>query len=92
MLVPACLVAASGTFQRPDTALCRGRLGAGLPLPFVCDASGESPLSSVGRIDWADTDSVNLLGAPIDMLFYALLLSGLWGLWGRARSQAALRR
>lgn len=81
VLAAACLVAASLTFQRPDRTLCRGRLGAGFPLPAICDASGESPLSSVGRIDRADLDSVNLLGTLIDLLFYALLLSGAWGLW-----------
>lgn len=61
-------------YQRADSTLCRGLLGAGFPLPMVCDASGESPLSSVGRIDWADHDSINPIGSLLDLLFYALIL------------------
>jgi hypothetical protein len=60
--------------QRTGSPLCQGLLGAGFPLPFICDASGESPLSSVGRIDWADLDSINLIGSTLDILFYTLAL------------------
>ena len=76
VLLAVALVLATVAVQRPDPAYCRGLLGAGYPASFVCDASGESPLSSVGRIDWADTDSINLPGSCLDVLFYGLLL---WG-------------
>ena len=72
------LTLATVRMQRPDATLCQGLLGAGFPASFVCDASGESPLSSVGQIDWADLDSVNFAGAFIDILFFALMLSGGW--------------
>ncbi len=80
VLLSICLTAATVSYQHADLTLCRGLLGAGFPLPFVCDASGESPLSSVGRIDWADLDSINLPGTLIDVLFYSLILLGAWRL------------
>ena len=51
-------------------ALCRGLLGAGFPLSFVGDASGESTTSRWGHMDWADADSINRLGTLIDMMFH----------------------
>ena len=60
--------------QHTSSPLCQGLLGAGFPLPFICDASGESPLSSVGKIDWADLDSINLIGSALDILFYTFAL------------------
>src|SRR5512142_1751177 len=83
LLLSCGLAVATVYYQHPDSTLCRGLLGAGFPLPFVCDASGESPLSSVGRIDWADLDSINPLGSLIDILFYALILRLGWALWRR---------
>ena len=61
-------------YQRPSGLLCEGRLSAGFPVAFVCDASGESPLSSVGKIDWADVDGLNLIGSVVDIMFYVGLL------------------
>jgi hypothetical protein len=66
-------------YQRPSAAFCGGRLSAGFPAPLVCDASGESPLSSVGRIDRADANSVNLVGALLDLLLYAVAAGALAG-------------
>ena len=80
ILLATGLTFSSFLYQRADDPLC-GRLGAGFPAAFVCDASGESPLSSVGHIDWADRDSPNLLGSAIDLLFYALILWGSLLLW-----------
>ncbi len=75
MLLAICLTVATIHFQHSSGLFCSGRLSAGFPAPFICDASGESPLSSVGKIDAADVDSINLLGSFVDILFYVLLLS-----------------
>jgi hypothetical protein len=74
MLLAVCLTAGTVNYQRPSGLLCDGRLSAGFPLAFVCDALGESPLSSVGKIDWADADSINLPGSLADIVFYTVLL------------------
>ncbi len=42
------LTLATVRHQRPSSAFCGGRLSAGFQAAFVCDATGESPLSSVG--------------------------------------------
>src|SRR6266540_4642979 len=78
ILLAVGVMVMSMNYKRPDDTLCRGPLGAGFPVPFICDASGESPLSSVGKIDWTDLDSVNPLGSFIDILFYTLAL---WVTW-----------
>jgi hypothetical protein len=75
MLLAICLTAATVNVQHPSRLLCGGRLSAGFPAPLICDASGESPLSSVGKIDWADLDSINLPGAFADILLYMSVLS-----------------
>ena len=73
-----CLTVATVNYQPPSDTFCRGRLSAGFPAAFICDASGESPLSSVGKIDWADLDSVSFPGSFLDILFYMALL---WIAW-----------
>ncbi len=75
--------------QRHDSVLCQGKLGAGFPASFICDASGESPLGSVGRIDWADLDNLSLPGIFIDLFSYGLLLSCVGPLWRLARRKKA---
>ncbi len=75
VLLAICLTVATVHFQRSSSLICDGRLSAGFPAPFICDASGESPLSSVGKIGAADLDSINLLGSFVDVLFYMFLLS-----------------
>jgi hypothetical protein len=75
MLLAICLTVGTVTFHHSSQLVCNGRLGAGFPMAFICDASGESPLSSVGKIDGADVDSINLLGSFVDTLFYLSLLS-----------------
>ncbi len=75
MLLAICLTVATVHFQHSSGLFCNGRLSAGFPAPFICDASGESPLSSVGKIDAADVDSINWLGSFVDVLFYVSLLS-----------------
>ncbi len=74
MLLAICLTVATVNYQQSSGLLCDGRLSAGFPAAFICDASGESPLSSVGKIDWADLDSISLVGSFMDILFYMTLL------------------
>jgi hypothetical protein len=74
MLLAIFLMVATINFQHTSELLCDGRLSAGFPFAFICDASGESPLSSVGKIDWADLDSLNLVGSYLDILFYLALV------------------
>lgn len=74
MLLAICLTVGTVKYQHPSGLFCQGKLSAGFPVAFICDASGESPLSSVGKIDWADLDSINLPGSFIDILFYMTLL------------------
>jgi hypothetical protein len=74
MLLSVCLMLATINFKNASSPLCAERLGAGFPATFICDASGESPLSSVGKIDWADIDNLNPVGAFVDILFYLALL------------------
>lgn len=62
-----------------DDYACRGGLGAGFPVSFVCDhVTGGSPISSWGRIDWADFPYFSLRGLLTDMLFYSAIL---WTGW-----------
>ncbi len=70
-------------YQRPNNPVCRGLLGAGFPMAFLCDASGESRLSSVGKINWADLDNLNPLGSLVDVASYSLVLWGTWRMWRR---------
>ena len=63
------------SYQHQDSLFCQGLLGAGFPASLICDASGESPLSSVGKINWADLDNINPFGALVDILFYTMMLS-----------------
>ncbi|HVP20761.1 MAG TPA: hypothetical protein VMS73_02755 [Anaerolineaceae bacterium] len=74
ILLAASLTIGTVNYQRLSDPLCRGQLGAGFPAAFICDAQGESPLGSVGKIDWADIDSLNPIGSFVDVLFYTALL------------------
>ncbi len=74
MLLAICLMIATVNYQHSSGLLCDGRLSAGFPSAFICDASGESPLSSVGKIDWADLNSINPLGVLVDIVFYTVTL------------------
>ena len=91
MFLAICLTVPKVNYQHPSDAFCRGRLSAGFPAAFICDASGESPLSSVGKIDWADLDSISFPGSCLDILFYMILV---WiaRLAIRGFSQAASQR
>jgi hypothetical protein len=90
----AGLVLSTFTIQHASDPICGGGLGAGFPVSFLCDASGDSPISGWGRITW--TDIPNPIGAPIDLLFFAALI---WlisvvatRIVNQMRSRIALRR
>ena len=85
------LTVGSVVYQRPSDPFCRGLLSAGFPAAFICDASGESPLSSVGKIDWADTDNINLLGSFVDILFYIALMWVAWAIVRRISQEVRQR-
>ena len=74
MLLAVCLTAGTVDYKRPSDLLCDGRLSASFPLAFGCDTSGESPFSSVGKIDWADAYNINRPGSLADSVFYNVLL------------------
>jgi len=64
--------------QRPDDPACRGNLSAGYPLPFLCDSTGGSPISSWGRIDLFELIGINWRVFLLDFLLYGALLSLVW--------------
>jgi hypothetical protein len=82
---------ATVNYQRQVDPACEGRLSAGFPMAFVCDAAGESPTSSWGQIDWADADSIHVLGSCVDIVFYFALCWIMWLILRRI-SHAALRK
>lgn len=45
-------------YQSKSTVFCSGRLGAGFPIAFICDNSGESPISDWGIISWSDNPNL----------------------------------
>ena len=64
-----CLMIMTVSYTYPDSSVCRGRLGAGLPLPFLCDYSvGGSPLSSWGKIDINDFPYISPYGFCLNIL------------------------
>jgi hypothetical protein len=76
-----CAVALSAMYPRPEHPLCRGGLGAGFPVLFICDAGlGGSPISSWGKIDINDIPNGGLRpgGFLLDFLFYSALT---WIVW-----------
>ncbi len=82
LLATALTVSSAYYYQRPSDPLCM-RAGAGFPVAFVCSTFGSSPLSSIGRIDWSQRMSLNMVGTVLDLLFYSLLLWGGLLLWQR---------
>jgi hypothetical protein len=79
LLLGLCLTIGSVLYQRnPEPGCQTGGLGAGFPLPFVCDDSGGSPISSWGRIDLSDIWNVNPRTFLLDFLLYNALVSLVW--------------
>lgn len=74
-------MALSLNYLYPEHPLCRGALGAGFPVLFVCDAGlGGSPISSWGKITFIDIPLGGLRpgGFLLDFLFYLILA---WFIW-----------
>jgi hypothetical protein len=62
-----------------DKFACRGALGVGFPVSFLCDyGTGGSPISSWGRIDLADFPFFSVQGLLVDFLFYSVILGIAW--------------
>jgi len=79
LLLGFCLTIVSVSYQRkPDPACHDAGLSAGFPLPFICDDSAGSPISSWGKIDLADIANVNPSVFLLDFLLYNALVSLVW--------------
>ena len=95
LLLGFFLTIVSVSHQRnPEPACQGGGLGAGFPLPFICDDSGGSPISSWGRIDLADISGLNPRVFLLDILLYnalvSLVLSAGMGFFRKGSSKAEL--
>lgn len=77
VLLALCCAGLSVRYQRLDALPCQS-LGAGFPLPFVCDSSGESPIRSWGKIDAADIVRIVMPALLLNVLFYMLLVLIAW--------------
>jgi hypothetical protein len=76
ILLGFCLTIGSVLYQRhPDPTCHGGGLSAGFPLPFICDDSAGSPISSWGKIDLADILNINPRVLLLDFLLYNALAS-----------------
>ena len=76
LLLGFFLTIVSISFQRNPEPACHGAgLGAGFPLPFICDDTGGSPISSWGRIDLSDIYRLNMRVFLLDFLLYNSLIS-----------------
>jgi hypothetical protein len=74
-------LAISANYHYPQPASCRGMLGAGFPVLFICDDwGGGSPTGSWGKIDFVDVvnGGIRPAGFLVDFLFYILLILILW--------------
>ena len=79
LLLGLCMTIGSVLYQRnPEPGCHTGGLGAGFPLPFVCDDTGGSPITSWGRIDLSDIGNVNSRVFLLDLLLYNALVSLIW--------------
>jgi uncharacterized membrane protein len=70
-------MAVSTNYQYPEHPSCGGMLGAGFPVPFICDDwGGGSPTNSWGKITFVDIPNggIRPRGFLIDFLFYAVLI------------------
>lgn len=74
-------VAISANYYYPQHASCRGMLGAGFPVLFICDDwGGGSPTGSWNKIDFVDVlnGGIRPAGFLVDFLFYILLILIIW--------------
>lgn len=71
--------------QRTNDPVCGGNLSAGFPLPFLCNNTGGSPISSWGRIDLFELLSIKWRVFLLDFLLYGALVTFLWIVPARLR-------
>ena len=77
MVLAISALAVSTNYHYPQHASCRGMLGAGFPLLFICDDwGGGSPTGSWEKIDFVDVVNGGIRpgGFLVDLLFYILLI------------------
>jgi hypothetical protein len=70
-------MAISANYRYPQHASCRGILGAGFPVLFICDDwGGGSPTGSWNKVDFVDVvnGGIEPGGFLVDFLFYILLI------------------
>lgn len=80
ILLGLCLALASALYQRQNDPACGGSLSAGFPLPYLCDETGGSPISSWGRIDMVELLGTNMRVFLLDLLLYCALTALIWTL------------
>lgn len=71
----------SARYLYPENPYCRGMVGAGFPVMFICDDwGGGSPTSSWGKIDFVDFLNGGIIpsGFLIDLVFYFMLFEFIW--------------
>lgn len=76
-------MAISTNYQYPQPASCKGMIGAGFPVLFICDDwGGGSPTGRWGKIDFVDVVNGGIRpgGFFIDLLFYVLLMLIIWSI------------
>lgn len=81
ILLAICAIAISANYHYPQHASCRGMLGAGFPVMFICDDwGGGSPTGSWGKIDFVDFLNGGIIpsGFLIDLVFYFILSGFIW--------------
>jgi len=81
ILLANCAMAFSANYQYPEHPSCRGMLGAGFPVLFICDDwGGGSPTGSWEKIDFVDVlnGGIRPAGFLVDLLFYIVLI---WIVW-----------
>lgn len=81
ILFVICAMVLSMKYIYPEHPLCRGGLGAGFPVLFICDAGlGGSPISSWKKITLIDIPNGGIRpgGFLIDFLFYTALAGMVW--------------
>jgi hypothetical protein len=76
ILLAVCAMIISVRYQYPESPACKGRLGVGYPVLFICDNwGGGSPTNSWGEITSVDVlnRGITLGGFLGDLLFYTAL-------------------
>jgi len=77
ILLAICALAISANFHYPGHPSCRGMVGGGFPMLFICDDwGGGSPTGSWGKIDFVDVlnGGIRPVGFVTDFMFYIVLI------------------